>query len=179
MSIGSVRYRWVAWLPAGIMLRGAGGTILADDWPQWRGPTGQGISHEKGLPVRWDADSANFRWKTPIPGEGASSPVVSAGHVYVTTAYAGAEPNPYDTAAMGMALALTAVAGGLVVVQLARLWWSAPATLPQLLFARRWSWRIVLLMLHTVVVVALMTLILAKPGWFWRLCDPWTGHMVS
>lgn len=170
--------RWVICV-SGMVLFGGSGMVRSDDWPQWRGPTGQGISLDKGLPVRWDADSANIRWKTPIPGEGASSPVVSAGRVYLTTAYAGEQANPYDMAAAGLAIVLAALAIGLVVSQLRKILRSAPSTLPRFLFASRWSWRVVAFMAHTVVVVALTTLILAKPGWFWRLTDPWTGHMVS
>jgi outer membrane protein assembly factor BamB len=56
----------------------------ADDWPQFRGPTGQG--HAKGpLPVEWAPDK-NVTWKQPIPGLGWSSPVVGNGRVYLTTA---------------------------------------------------------------------------------------------
>jgi outer membrane protein assembly factor BamB len=56
-----------------------------EDWPQFRGPTGQGLSAEKGLPLRWSA-TANVAWKTALPGRGWSSPVVQAGRVYLTTA---------------------------------------------------------------------------------------------
>jgi outer membrane protein assembly factor BamB len=59
--------------------------ILAEDWPQFRGPTGQGISTAKNLPVRWNSKS-NVVWKTPLPGKGWSSPVVADGRVYLTTA---------------------------------------------------------------------------------------------
>jgi outer membrane protein assembly factor BamB len=55
----------------------------ADDWPQWRGPLGNGISREAGLPERWDADRP--AWRTPLPGQGASSPVVARGRVFLTS----------------------------------------------------------------------------------------------
>ena len=32
------------------------GPLLAEDWPQFRGPTGQGISTETGLPTEWSVD---------------------------------------------------------------------------------------------------------------------------
>ncbi len=56
----------------------------ADDWPEFRGPTGQG--HAKGsLPTEW-GPGRNVAWKKEIPGEGWSSPVVCAGRVYLTAA---------------------------------------------------------------------------------------------
>jgi outer membrane protein assembly factor BamB len=57
----------------------------AQDWPQFRGPTGQGHSSERGLPVEW-SESRNVLWKTPIQGLGWSSPVVSKGRVWLTSA---------------------------------------------------------------------------------------------
>lgn len=58
---------------------------FAENWPCFRGPTRQGISHEKGVPLKWSATS-NIVWKTPIPGEGWSSPIVFDDRIYVTTA---------------------------------------------------------------------------------------------
>ncbi len=55
-------------------------------WPQWRGPSGQGLSSESGLPASWSGDSENIRWKTELPGVGNSSPIVSDGKVYLTAA---------------------------------------------------------------------------------------------
>jgi outer membrane protein assembly factor BamB len=56
----------------------------AEDWPQFRGPTGQGHSSERGLPIEW-GDSRNVLWKTPVPGRGWSSPVIAGGRVWLTT----------------------------------------------------------------------------------------------
>ena len=56
----------------------------ADDWPQFRGPTGQGHATERGLPLEW-SESRNILWKSPVPGIGWSSPVVAAGKVWLTT----------------------------------------------------------------------------------------------
>ena len=56
-------------------------------WPQWRGPEGLGVSSEQNLPMIWSSNSDNIRWKTQIPGEGVSSPIVSNGRVILTTAY--------------------------------------------------------------------------------------------
>ena len=59
----------------------------AQDWPAFRGPTGQGHSSERGLPLEW-SESTNVIWKTPVPGRGWSSPAVAAGRVWLTTATA-------------------------------------------------------------------------------------------
>src|SRR5262249_5828429 len=60
-------------------------TVRAEDWPQFRGPTGQGHSTERGLPSEW-SESRNVKWKAPVPGLGWSSPVVAGGRVWLTTA---------------------------------------------------------------------------------------------
>jgi outer membrane protein assembly factor BamB len=59
------------------------GPAGAGDWPQFRGPGGQGFADEPGLPAHW-APGQNVRWKADLPGRGLSSPVVSRGKVYVT-----------------------------------------------------------------------------------------------
>jgi outer membrane protein assembly factor BamB len=59
----------------------------AEDWPQFRGPTGQGHSAESGLPLEW-SESRNVLWKTPVPGRGWSSPVIAEGRVWLTTSVA-------------------------------------------------------------------------------------------
>lgn len=65
--------------------------LLADepvtDWPQFRGPAGQGIAASSRLPVTW-SDRRNIVWKTPILGLGYSSPVVRGDRVWLTTAVA-------------------------------------------------------------------------------------------
>jgi outer membrane protein assembly factor BamB len=61
--------------------------VAAEDWPQFRGPTGQGVSTEVELPVEW-SESRNVRWKVDVPGTGWSSPVVAGDRVWLTTAVA-------------------------------------------------------------------------------------------
>jgi len=56
-----------------------------ENWAQFRGPNGQGISQATGLPVTWSANE-NIAWKTEIPGESWSSPIVWNDHIFVTTA---------------------------------------------------------------------------------------------
>jgi outer membrane protein assembly factor BamB len=67
-----------------LALISSGVVSRADDWPQFRGPSGQGHSAEGGLPIAW-SESQNVVWKTPVPGRGWSSPVVAGGRVWVTT----------------------------------------------------------------------------------------------
>lgn len=55
------------------------------DWPQFHGPTGDGHYAGPKLPTAWGPDT-NVAWKTQIPGKGWSSPIVSNGKVYLTTA---------------------------------------------------------------------------------------------
>lgn len=57
----------------------------AENWPGFRGPTGQGISWEKDVPTQW-SQTSNILWKTPVPGNGWSSPIVFDDRVFVTTA---------------------------------------------------------------------------------------------
>ncbi|MEO8352120.1 MAG: PQQ-binding-like beta-propeller repeat protein [Chthoniobacteraceae bacterium] len=58
---------------------------LAENWPRFRGPTGQGLSTDKVVPLTWNA-TENVAWKTEIPGESCSSPIVWEDRVFVTTA---------------------------------------------------------------------------------------------
>ncbi len=60
----------------------------AGNWPQWRGPDGQGVSSEKNLPTEWSA-TKNIKWKTPIAGRSHSSPIVWGNKIFVTTAIEG------------------------------------------------------------------------------------------
>jgi outer membrane protein assembly factor BamB len=62
-----------------------GFSFADDNWPQFRGPTGQGVSDSKGLPTTW-SESQNVRWKTPIHGKSWSSPVIWGNQVWLTSA---------------------------------------------------------------------------------------------
>ena len=58
------------------------------NWPGWRGPEGQGVSTETGLPAEW-SKTKNIKWKTPISGRGHSSPIVWGKKIFLTTALDG------------------------------------------------------------------------------------------
>jgi outer membrane protein assembly factor BamB len=57
----------------------------ADTWPQFRGPSGDGITDAKNLPLTW-SDTDSVKWKTAVHGKAWSSPVVWGNQVWMTTA---------------------------------------------------------------------------------------------
>jgi len=59
-------------------------SVMAENWPRFRGPNGQGISGEKGIPIKWSEN--NLVWKTELAGTGPSSPVIWNDKVFVTFA---------------------------------------------------------------------------------------------
>ena len=74
---------WICWLVVFTTIRA--NLSLAENWPGFRGPTRQGISHDKDIPIKW-SQTSNIVWKTPIPGVGWSSPIVFDDRLFVTTA---------------------------------------------------------------------------------------------
>lgn len=72
------------WLLAGLMSVCLCQTVIgADgDWPQWRGPASDGHSAETNVPVKWDEKS--IVWKTELPGNGQSSPVIAGVRIFLT-----------------------------------------------------------------------------------------------
>ncbi|MBI5820208.1 MAG: HEAT repeat domain-containing protein [Verrucomicrobia bacterium] len=67
-----------------VLLLGSQATFAAEPWPAWR-RDGTGVSNEKNLPVEW-SETENVVWRTPLPGEGNSSPIIWANRVFVTAA---------------------------------------------------------------------------------------------
>jgi outer membrane protein assembly factor BamB len=61
----------------------------AANWPQWRGPGGQGISDEQQIPLEWSS-TRNVAWKTPVAGQGHSQPIVWNNRVFLTSEIEGA-----------------------------------------------------------------------------------------
>jgi outer membrane protein assembly factor BamB len=69
-----------------VLLLGLLSTLSAgDNWPQYRGPNGDGHSDAKRLPTTW-SETENIRWKVAVHDKGWSSPVVWGQQVWVTTA---------------------------------------------------------------------------------------------
>ena len=62
--------------------------LAAADWPQFHGPGGTGTAEAK-LPETW-SDTNNIIWKTPLPGVGASSPVIVGTKLFLTAGVGGA-----------------------------------------------------------------------------------------
>lgn len=59
--------------------------LQAGDWPQWRGPTGQGHVQEENVPLEW-SDRENVKWKVALPDQGNSTPVVWGDRIFLTIA---------------------------------------------------------------------------------------------
>jgi outer membrane protein assembly factor BamB len=70
---------------------------LAGDWMQFRGPGGQGVSDDKGLPEKW-SETENIAWKANLPGPGSSCPITVGDAIFVTcySGYAESAGNPGD-----------------------------------------------------------------------------------
>lgn len=63
-------------------------SVHADtNWPQWRGPHGNGVSASTGLPTQWSSESRseNIKWSTALPSWSGGSPVVWENRVFVTS----------------------------------------------------------------------------------------------
>jgi outer membrane protein assembly factor BamB len=71
---------------SGALLTSAGQAQSADEWPQFRGPTGDGISLATNVPLTWSTNQ-NVKWKASVPGRGRSSPVFLGNRIWLTTAF--------------------------------------------------------------------------------------------
>ena len=60
-------------------------SVLGENWPQFRGPRGDGTSAEATPAINW-SQTNNVLWKTPIPGEGHSSPIIWGDDIFLTSA---------------------------------------------------------------------------------------------
>ncbi len=96
-----------AWRVFFALLLGATSSALAQ-WPQFRGPNGDGHSSAKKVPLHWSA-SENVAWKIAVPGRGWSSPVLADGKVFLTSAV-----GPADGPLALSALAFDATSGKLL-----------------------------------------------------------------
>ncbi|MCH8215742.1 MAG: PQQ-binding-like beta-propeller repeat protein [Planctomycetes bacterium] len=82
---------WLLFLCAPALVQTAPGRD--SDWPEFRGPTGQGIADEADPPLHW-SPTQNIAWKRFIPGEGWSSPILYQGSLYLTTALTNEQDHP-------------------------------------------------------------------------------------
>jgi outer membrane protein assembly factor BamB len=65
-------------------------SLGAENWPQWRGPNGDGTSGERGLPVKWSR-TEGIAWRLELPGPAGSTPAVWEDRIFVTSAAPGGE----------------------------------------------------------------------------------------
>src|SRR6266481_8724211 len=59
--------------------------LPAENWPQWRGPSLNGISHEKDLPVRWSTKE-NIVWKLAMPSKTGATPIIWGNNIFLNVA---------------------------------------------------------------------------------------------
>ena len=64
-----------------------------ENWPQWRGPQGNGVSQATGLPTTWSATD-NIVWKTSLPSWSGGTPVIWGERIFLTS------PSAIDSAAI-------------------------------------------------------------------------------
>ena len=62
--------------------------VDAENWPQWRGPSLNGISSESNLPVQWTT-TENIAWKLPMPELSGSTPIVWGERIFLNVAEKG------------------------------------------------------------------------------------------
>jgi len=74
-------------LPLALLLSTNVSLIGGENWPQFRGPNGNGIADARSLPIKW-SETENIRWKVAIHGKAWSSPVIWGNQVWMTTANA-------------------------------------------------------------------------------------------
>ena len=167
--VNGIWRRYIYQTLAIVALLGYGEGARAQDWPQWRGPEGQGTTSAKDLPPTEGSTSLKVLWKTPIPGEGCSSPVVSQGRVYLTTAYEGTEPHAWDAAVFWVITIIGCSVVGLALTQVPKVFRSLSPR--PILMAALSAW--------TGTALVLTSVVLIKPTWFWQFADPWTGTTVG
>lgn len=76
------------WFVALTLLVGCGTATVsqADNWPEWRGPQGNGISLEKSIPTRWSPEE-NVLWQKSLPGPAGATPVVWNDNIFLTSVH--------------------------------------------------------------------------------------------
>ena len=76
---------WLCVLWTGCLTAGLANVASAENWPNWRGPRGDGTSLEKQLPLTW-SETENIAWKAPIKFNGHSSPIIFDDHIILVGA---------------------------------------------------------------------------------------------
>jgi outer membrane protein assembly factor BamB len=60
-------------------------TVSADNWPAWRGPAANGVSTEKGVPLKWST-TENVAWKLEMPSRSGATPIIWGNHIFLNVA---------------------------------------------------------------------------------------------
>ncbi len=71
-------------LLAALLTHFASSPLVSDEWPNWRGPTANGVAVSGTYPTTWNRET-NIRWRASLPGKGGSTPAVAGDHVFVTS----------------------------------------------------------------------------------------------
>src|SRR5687767_3025099 len=66
----------------GIVAVATAATLSAENWPQWRGPAKNGVSAEKGVPLKW-SPTENIAWKVAMPGRSGSTPIIWGERIFL------------------------------------------------------------------------------------------------
>jgi outer membrane protein assembly factor BamB len=74
----------LAALAATTLLLAAAAGARAEDWPQWRGPHGNGVSDSSQAPVTW-SKTEGVLWRTPLPGPAGATPVIAGDRIFLTS----------------------------------------------------------------------------------------------
>lgn len=59
--------------------------VLADNWPQWRGPKSNGVASDKAVATKW-SQTQNVAWRCELPGQGGATPAIWGDRLFVTSA---------------------------------------------------------------------------------------------
>jgi outer membrane protein assembly factor BamB len=70
---------------AALIIATAVAPLGAENWPHWRGPSHNGISGEKNLPVKW-TQTENILWKLPMPALSGSTPIIWGDRIFLNVA---------------------------------------------------------------------------------------------
>ena len=95
---------WIHFLAYSLLTTVVPSALAADqdvynrNWPQWRGPTANGVALHGNPPIEWDAEK-NIKWKVKVPGKGHATPVIWEDKVFILTAVASGTPAEGDSLA--------------------------------------------------------------------------------
>lgn len=67
------------------MLVATSGAVASANWPSWRGPTRDGVSTERSLPVSW-SPSENVAWKITLPQWSGATPIIWGETIFLNVA---------------------------------------------------------------------------------------------